>query len=262
MLIICPECGAQISDRAVACPHCGYSLAEVRQEKKEVENAIAAAQAQAAFDASFRPNELYLASPMPFKALFRAFTTKGRASRAEFWSFFVVYILVDLALIALCNDNKLTGEDPRLWLFCVWLFYGAIALMTAQERRAQDAGVGNCGCLICILGFVCLLIPIVGWLVFVACLCAGTGLFYPSVPASNEFGPPPDFWYHQHDVASDIVQDPQSLTQTAHRMRAGECFNVACPYCGENCEVPNTVIEGQHVICPYCGERFVCRGMG
>ena len=26
MLIICPECGLKISDKAISCPHCGYPL--------------------------------------------------------------------------------------------------------------------------------------------------------------------------------------------------------------------------------------------
>ena len=28
MLIKCPECDLQVSDRAFACPHCGYPLKE------------------------------------------------------------------------------------------------------------------------------------------------------------------------------------------------------------------------------------------
>ena len=31
MLIACPECGKQVSDQAVSCPHCGYVL----KKKKE-----------------------------------------------------------------------------------------------------------------------------------------------------------------------------------------------------------------------------------
>lgn len=32
MLITCPECGKQISDKAVACPGCGYPVAEMMKK--------------------------------------------------------------------------------------------------------------------------------------------------------------------------------------------------------------------------------------
>lgn len=28
-LIKCPECGNEVSDRAVACPHCGYPMQDI-----------------------------------------------------------------------------------------------------------------------------------------------------------------------------------------------------------------------------------------
>ncbi|MCD8160790.1 MAG: zinc-ribbon domain-containing protein [Clostridiales bacterium] len=33
-LITCPECNAQVSDKAIACPHCGYPVQEYFQENK------------------------------------------------------------------------------------------------------------------------------------------------------------------------------------------------------------------------------------
>lgn len=259
MLIICPECGAQISDRAIACPHCGYSLAEVRQERQKKEAAEIAEKEQAAYDAAFRPNDLYLASPMPFKALFRAFTIKGRASRAEFWSYFVFYFSV----VALMSPILTSETSGPMKVICETFFiYGLIALATVFFRRDHDVDdEGGRGCLF-VFSFICLFIPIIGWLVFLTSLFMSLPLLQPSFPGSNKHGPPPDFWYNQYDNAPDIAQDPQSPTRADPQLWAGEYFNVACPYCGENCEVPSTVIEGQHVICPYCGEKFVCRGMG
>lgn len=32
MLIPCPECGKQISDKAVSCPGCGYPVEEIRKK--------------------------------------------------------------------------------------------------------------------------------------------------------------------------------------------------------------------------------------
>ncbi len=34
-LVRCPECNHEISDTAEACPHCGYKLAEKREEQKD-----------------------------------------------------------------------------------------------------------------------------------------------------------------------------------------------------------------------------------
>lgn len=37
MLIYCPECELQISDKAITCPHCGYPLKEdvIKSTKKK-----------------------------------------------------------------------------------------------------------------------------------------------------------------------------------------------------------------------------------
>lgn len=35
-LIKCPECGKEISDRAVSCPHCGYPIKNLSREKESV----------------------------------------------------------------------------------------------------------------------------------------------------------------------------------------------------------------------------------
>lgn len=41
-LIRCPECGSQISDRAVSCPHCGYPLdLERKENQKKLVNVLA-----------------------------------------------------------------------------------------------------------------------------------------------------------------------------------------------------------------------------
>ena len=32
MLIVCPECGGKLSDKAAACPACGYPMEEIRKK--------------------------------------------------------------------------------------------------------------------------------------------------------------------------------------------------------------------------------------
>ena len=259
MLIECPECGSQVSDKAKCCPHCGYSLEDARNERAAEEAAIVAQENQATYDATFRPNEIYLASPMPFKALFRAFTTKGRASRAEFWSFFLLYVLSVVIFVLLCKQE--TGNGCWLVPFFAFLSYGFIALFTAFIRRYQDVGDAAqfSGCVF-VFAFICLLIPIIGWFVFVICLLACfSPLLEPSCPRSNKDGPPPDSWYNSPVPSNSFAAVEQPCSNLGSKQEVQhDCgaINVNCPYCGESCELPNTVVEGQHIICPYCEQKF------
>ena len=37
-LIVCPECGKQVSDQAESCPHCGYPIPKyIAEQKKQAE---------------------------------------------------------------------------------------------------------------------------------------------------------------------------------------------------------------------------------
>ena len=37
-LIVCPECGKQVSDQAESCPHCGYPVPKyIAEQKNQVE---------------------------------------------------------------------------------------------------------------------------------------------------------------------------------------------------------------------------------
>lgn len=257
MLIECPECGSQVSDKAKCCPHCGYSLEDARNERAAEEAAIVAQENQATYDATFRPNEIYLASPMPFKALFRAFTTKGRASRAEFWSYFVFYCSATTLLLSLFGRGH---PNPMAETFMgVFIIYGFIALWTVYVRRDHDVEDEDArGCLT-ILAFVCLLIPIIGWIVFLGCLFTGLPLFQPSYPGSNKHGPPPNSWYNETEpsLKTTRVRQYKFCPKQGEEVKHESGFiNVRCPYCGENCEVPNTVVDGQHIICPYCEQKF------
>lgn len=45
-LIKCPECGKQVSDKALVCPHCGIdeqkALAEIREKRRMIISVISA----------------------------------------------------------------------------------------------------------------------------------------------------------------------------------------------------------------------------
>lgn len=249
MLIDCPECGSQVSDKARSCPHCGYSLEDARNEQAEEEAAIIAQENQAAYDATFRPNELYLVAPLPLKALCRAFTGRGRATRAEYWSFFVFFIVSTLVLfIAAGHSIGVVG----VW---AWFFFGCWTLASATERRLHDAGASDSFTIFLI---VALLIPVLGWAFFI--FCGGIALFSPSVEGSNEHGPNPEVF---SDEGPDIPapSPAQNRFVWKQRTRSAETeqrnllvFN--CPHCGEQCETEEEMQIGQHVVCPYCERKF------
>jgi len=52
-LMVCPECGKQVSDQAEACPHCGYPIPKyIAEQKKQQELAAAEAEKAAAEEAA------------------------------------------------------------------------------------------------------------------------------------------------------------------------------------------------------------------
>lgn len=249
MLICCPECGFQISDKARSCPHCGYSLEDARNEQAAEEAAVIAQENQAAYDATFRPNELYLAAPLPLKALCRAFTGRGRATRAEYWSYFVFFIVTTLVLfIAAGHSSGVVG----VW---AWFFFGCWTLASATERRLHDAGASDSFTIFLI---VALLIPILGWAFFV--FCGGCALFSPSVEGSNEHGPNPEVFCDDgagaptpHTTHNQFAwkQKPRPPETEQRNLLV---FN--CPHCGKQCETEEEIQIGQHVVCPYCERKF------
>ena len=160
MLIECPECGSQVSDKAKCCPHCGYSLEDARNERAAEEAAIIAQERQAAYDETFRPNELYLAAPLPLKAFCRPFTARGRATPGEYWSCFAVFIFIGVLLFSFAVN---AGVQAPLFIWTVW---GLVLLANATSRRLHDAGASDA---LAIIFFLSILIPFWGWGFLILC---------------------------------------------------------------------------------------------
>ena len=260
MLISCPECGSQVSDKAKSCPHCGYSLEDEREEKALIEAALRAAKAQEEYDATFKPSELYLSAPMPFKLFCRPFTARGRATRAEFWFGFLFYVASTILLTALAlHFSSETQMNPLMYLVFVWVVYGTIALYNATERRLHDAGASDA---LAVILLCSILIPVFGWGFLL--LCGGVALFSPSVTGSNEHGPNPDvFYYTNPERPVPRPQMKQVASQQIHREPPVAQRNVIvfnCPCCGKECESEEEIQVGQHVLCPFCGEKFSFAG--
>ncbi|MEM0963091.1 MAG: DUF805 domain-containing protein [Bacteroidota bacterium] len=104
----------------------------------------------------------------------------GRASRAQFWGFWVVHAIVTLVLLAASVAVGLVlglawiGGSAVLALYLAASFFPALSLLA---RRLHDVGRSSF--------FVALaLVPIAGLVVLYWCLL-------PSEPAPNAWGRPP-----------------------------------------------------------------------
>jgi len=260
MLINCPECGLEISDKARSCPRCGYSLEDQRQQEALIEAALRASKQQEAYDATFKPSSLYLSAPLPLKALCKAFSSRGRATRAEYWSYFALFVGLTIlfAAAALHSGGEEGYKNPLFW---IWFGIGFFALLNATERRLHDAGASDA---LTIVFLFALLVPVFGWTLLF--LCGGLALFQPSVAGSNQHGPHPDTFYSDSTIDPKVqvkkskVKVPVKTnrqTQPAAIKQDG-FLTFTCPNCGKPCEVPNTVADGQHILCPYCEQKFSC----
>lgn len=98
---------------------------------------------------------------------------KGRASRAEYWWFFLSYVIVYAVTYFLMSAN-----DAFSILFYIAVLAYFLPLLAAGVRRLHDTGRSGWWYLI-------VLVPFVGWIILLV-LLAGEGQ-----PTPNEYGPPP-----------------------------------------------------------------------
>jgi uncharacterized membrane protein YhaH (DUF805 family) len=98
---------------------------------------------------------------------------KGRASRPEYWWFFLSYVIV--YVVGLILVGAVRGLYFLLWIALLAYF---LPLLAAAVRRLHDTGRSGWWYLIA-------LIPIVGFIILIV-LLAGEGQ-----PGPNQYGPPP-----------------------------------------------------------------------
>ncbi|WP_316670398.1 DUF805 domain-containing protein [uncultured Propionibacterium sp.] len=107
-------------------------------------------------------------------------TFSGRASRSEFWWFFLFYVLVYFVLSALNNIARAGSDTTTPAAFILWIFVlGTIVpLLAVYSRRLHDTGRSAAWLFL-------LLLPIIGAIV-VLVLCAMEGQSGP-----NQYGDDP-----------------------------------------------------------------------
>lgn len=113
-------------------------------------------------------------------AMRRYFEFGGRSSRAEFWIYFLVYIVI-LALAAVADaflfGGRLDAQDGLGILPAIVTLIHFIPTLSVSFRRLHDTDRSAWWLLISF-------IPLVGaiWLLVLYCL--------PGTPGTNRFGPP------------------------------------------------------------------------
>ena len=96
----------------------------------------------------------------------------GRASRPEYWWFFLSYIIVYIVALIIGSSIKAS------WLALIPLLAYIIPLISAAVRRLHDTGRSG-------WWYFISLIPLVGTIILIVFL-AGEGN-----PGPNQYGPPP-----------------------------------------------------------------------
>lgn len=106
---------------------------------------------------------------------------RGRASRSEFWYFYLFTCLVSWALLGL---SYIVGsvEHPNIFFSLLSYAFSLLILipsLAVAVRRMHDIGRGG--------GWIFIaLVPVIGWIWYI--VLAAT----PSEPGENRFGPRPE----------------------------------------------------------------------
>ena len=186
----CPNCGAQVASQPQLCRFCGQPLAPnavycsyCRQPQYATPGAPAAAPAAPA--ASFAPQPIPAVSSRPRAGMFTALKNyakfSGRATRTEYWLFYLFQFIISLVFSGLYGLIGAMRAPFGVYiallilqgLFCLAMLLPNIAVIV---RRFHDQG--RSGAMI-LLG----LIPFAGPLILFIFM------LLPSQPYDNRFGP-------------------------------------------------------------------------
>ncbi|HEX5710855.1 MAG TPA: DUF805 domain-containing protein [Sulfuricurvum sp.] len=142
----CPSCGKEISEGAQFCPHCGVALSHNNGHSHT-------ASGQGAV-----PLEMNLINAAKSVILEHYIDFNGRASKAEYWWFFLFNFLVGIA--AMVIDKILSTDELFNALVTLALFLPGLAVFV---RRMHDTGRSGWWILLSltIIG----IIPLIIWLV-------------------------------------------------------------------------------------------------
>ncbi|MCG6941861.1 MAG: zinc ribbon domain-containing protein [Thiohalocapsa sp.] len=129
-LITCPECGAQVSDAAPACPKCGYPVAA----------AVAAAGAESAV-ANVRATEPRTdPEPLPTERSAEPFTFQGRRipiAGLLFWGGMVVGVILKFGVFGGGEVPKQLRYIPYFMIFSGMLWFSVTELYLLIRYRIR-----------------------------------------------------------------------------------------------------------------------------
>ncbi len=197
---ICPQCGTQHPDTDVSCSKCGTPLSAMQpNESAAFGQSATPPPPPPGYATTPPPNPAFNSqqpmgmSPQPVKgvgfgeAIQRCLKEKyacfeGRASRSEYWYFYLFQFLVALGLLTVMGICYGLLGDAGMILGVIVLLVGGLALfvpsLAASVRRLHDSGKSGWWYLIT-------LIPYLGGLIFFVLM------LLPSDPQPNQYGPVP-----------------------------------------------------------------------
>ncbi len=195
---ICPQCGTQHPDTDTSCSKCGTPLPAM-QPNQPAYGQPSTPPPPPGYSTTppqnpgFNPQQPMGMPPQPVKgvdfseAIRRCLKEKyacfeGRASRSEYWYFYLFQILVALGLLTVMGICYGLLGDAGMILGVIVLLVGGLALfvpsLAASVRRLHDSGKSGWWYLIT-------LIPYLGGLIFFVLM------LLPSDPQPNQYGPVP-----------------------------------------------------------------------
>jgi uncharacterized membrane protein YhaH (DUF805 family) len=117
-----------------------------------------------------------------FRPWWQALKFDGRATRREYWLFYVQLAIVFTVLIVAASALTDGGRGPMAGAMMAVLigsyFYTFIATVTASVRRLHDHGKSG-------WFYLLAMIPLIGWIFFLIMMLT------PGTPGGNGYGPDP-----------------------------------------------------------------------